>query len=109
MKSPIILSTGVTYYRFSIQRWLDDGNNTCPTTMKNRRHLTAVTREEIEFAVKNIRSLSKIAAFAEESKENRKVIVKMEGFLGRGAVWIDKLDLYGSSNQSSSMQSPSCR
>ncbi|XP_074295553.1 U-box domain-containing protein 27-like [Silene latifolia] len=34
MKSPVSLSTGVTYDRTSIQRWLDSGNNTCPATMQ---------------------------------------------------------------------------
>eukprot|EP01018_Ginkgo_biloba_P012492 Gb_29938 [translate_table: standard] len=34
MKSPVSLSTGVTYDRSSIQKWLDDGNNTCPATMQ---------------------------------------------------------------------------
>ncbi|XP_042022151.1 U-box domain-containing protein 27-like isoform X1 [Salvia splendens] len=34
MKSPVSLSTGVTYDRASIQRWLDAGNNTCPATMQ---------------------------------------------------------------------------
>ncbi|XP_059624443.1 U-box domain-containing protein 28-like [Cornus florida] len=34
MKSPVTLHTGVTYDRSSIQRWLDDGKNTCPATMQ---------------------------------------------------------------------------
>ncbi|XP_068664135.1 U-box domain-containing protein 27-like [Aristolochia californica] len=34
MKSPVSLSTGVTYDRSSIQTWLDNGNNTCPATMQ---------------------------------------------------------------------------
>ncbi|XP_045826318.1 U-box domain-containing protein 27-like [Trifolium pratense] len=34
MKSPVSLCTGITYDRSSIQRWLDDGNNTCPATMQ---------------------------------------------------------------------------
>lgn len=34
MKSPVSLSTGVTYDRVSIQRWLDGGNNTCPATLQ---------------------------------------------------------------------------
>ncbi|KAM1530110.1 hypothetical protein ACFX1Z_019247 [Malus domestica] len=34
MESPVSLCTGVTYDRSSIQRWLDDGNNTCPATMQ---------------------------------------------------------------------------
>lgn len=34
MKSPVSLCTGVTYDRSSIQRWLDNGHNTCPATMQ---------------------------------------------------------------------------
>ncbi|KAJ1378266.1 Zinc finger, RING/FYVE/PHD-type [Sesbania bispinosa] len=34
MKSPVSLCTGVTYDRSSIQRWLDEGHNTCPATMQ---------------------------------------------------------------------------
>ncbi|KAI4345118.1 hypothetical protein L6164_012275 [Bauhinia variegata] len=34
MKSPVSLCTGVTYDRSSIQRWLDNGHNTCPSTMQ---------------------------------------------------------------------------
>ncbi|KAK8948990.1 U-box domain-containing protein 27 [Platanthera zijinensis] len=34
MKSPVSLSTGITYDRSSIQRWIDAGNNTCPATMQ---------------------------------------------------------------------------
>ncbi|XP_078440885.1 U-box domain-containing protein 28-like [Wolffia australiana] len=34
MKSPVSLSTGVTYDRTSIQAWLDAGHNTCPATMQ---------------------------------------------------------------------------
>ncbi|KAL9245673.1 hypothetical protein vseg_019297 [Gypsophila vaccaria] len=34
MKSPVSLSTGVTYDRATIQRWLDAGNTTCPATMQ---------------------------------------------------------------------------
>ncbi|KAL4192409.1 hypothetical protein AMTRI_Chr06g194090 [Amborella trichopoda] len=32
MKSSMSLCTGVTYTRSSIQKWLDNGNNTCPAT-----------------------------------------------------------------------------
>lgn len=34
MKSPVSLCTGVTYDRDSIQRWLEQGHNTCPATMQ---------------------------------------------------------------------------
>ncbi|KAL4557730.1 hypothetical protein LXL04_035918 [Taraxacum kok-saghyz] len=34
MRSPVSLSTGVTYDRTSIQKWLESGHNTCPATMQ---------------------------------------------------------------------------
>ncbi|CAK9316353.1 unnamed protein product [Citrullus colocynthis] len=34
MQSPVSLTTGVTYDRSTIQRWLDSGHNTCPATMQ---------------------------------------------------------------------------
>ncbi|OAY57211.1 U-box domain-containing protein 21 [Manihot esculenta] len=32
MKDPVILSTGITYDRESIEKWIEDGNQTCPVT-----------------------------------------------------------------------------
>ncbi|CAL0315701.1 unnamed protein product [Lupinus luteus] len=32
MKDPVTLSTGITYDRDSIEKWFEDGNNTCPVT-----------------------------------------------------------------------------
>ncbi|XP_015956724.1 U-box domain-containing protein 21 [Arachis duranensis] len=32
MKDPVTLSTGITYDRDSIDKWLESGNNTCPVT-----------------------------------------------------------------------------
>ncbi|XP_059454608.1 U-box domain-containing protein 28-like [Corylus avellana] len=34
MKSPVSLSTGVTYDRSNIQHWLESGHDTCPATMQ---------------------------------------------------------------------------
>lgn len=34
MKDPVVLSTGQTYDRSFIQRWLDEGNRTCPQTQQ---------------------------------------------------------------------------
>ncbi|KAA8546541.1 hypothetical protein F0562_002720 [Nyssa sinensis] len=34
MQSPVSLCTGVTYDRSSIQKWIDNGHNTCPATMQ---------------------------------------------------------------------------
>ncbi|CAA7055736.1 unnamed protein product [Microthlaspi erraticum] len=32
MKDPVIISTGITYDRTSIEKWIESGNNTCPVT-----------------------------------------------------------------------------
>ncbi|KAK7276200.1 hypothetical protein RIF29_17335 [Crotalaria pallida] len=32
MKDPVTLSTGITYDRDSIEKWFEEGNNTCPVT-----------------------------------------------------------------------------
>ncbi|KDP25509.1 hypothetical protein JCGZ_20665 [Jatropha curcas] len=42
MKDPVIVSTGQTYERSCIQKWLDAGHKTCPKTQQTRLH-TALT------------------------------------------------------------------
>jgi hypothetical protein len=42
MNDPVSTCTGVTYDRASIEKWIDDGNNTCPATL-----LPLVTKELI--------------------------------------------------------------
>ncbi|CAN6567660.1 unnamed protein product [Malus baccata var. baccata] len=128
MKSPVSLCTGVTYDRSSIQRWLDDGNNTCPATMqllhtkdllpnRNLQRLIQIWSDSFRLPPRNstsssppsspfqpplpkdqIRhlihrldaytepsssfdSLSKIAQFARESDDNRKILAERDGFI----------------------------
>ncbi|KAL8549599.1 hypothetical protein ACS0TY_008443 [Phlomoides rotata] len=40
MKDPVIVSTGQTYERSYIQRWIDCGNTTCPKTQQKLQNLT---------------------------------------------------------------------
>ncbi|KAJ4843402.1 hypothetical protein Tsubulata_013308 [Turnera subulata] len=40
MRDPVIVSTGQTYERSYIQRWIDTGNTTCPKTQQKLEHLT---------------------------------------------------------------------
>lgn len=42
MKDPVIVSTGQTYERSCIQKWLDSGHKTCPKTQQTLMH-TALT------------------------------------------------------------------
>ncbi|XP_054788117.1 U-box domain-containing protein 14 isoform X1 [Prosopis cineraria] len=42
MKDPVIVSTGQTYERSCIQKWLDSGNKTCPKSQQTLLH-TALT------------------------------------------------------------------
>ncbi|KAK9134547.1 hypothetical protein Syun_013877 [Stephania yunnanensis] len=127
MKSPVSLCTGVTYDRSSIQRWLDNGNNTCPATMQIlhskdfvpnhtlhrliqiwsdsiRASSTAPTPSPPPMSSEKVRvlvakvvnmkrevvdleldvvvdCLKKIVAFGEVSEENRRFLVKIDGFV----------------------------
>ncbi|CAI9275986.1 unnamed protein product [Lactuca saligna] len=40
IKDPVIVSTGQTYERSYIQRWINGGNTTCPKTRQKLRNLT---------------------------------------------------------------------
>ncbi|XP_020174763.1 U-box domain-containing protein 11 [Aegilops tauschii subsp. strangulata] len=40
MRDPVIVSTGQTYERAFIQRWIDGGNRTCPKTQQKLQNLT---------------------------------------------------------------------
>lgn len=40
MRDPVIVSTGQTYERAFIQRWIDCGNRTCPKTQQKLQNLT---------------------------------------------------------------------
>lgn len=40
MRDPVIVSTGQTYERSYIQRWIDCGNRTCPKTQQKLQNLT---------------------------------------------------------------------
>ncbi|XP_021760989.1 U-box domain-containing protein 28-like [Chenopodium quinoa] len=100
MKSPVSLSTGVTYDRTSIQTWLDGGNTTCPATMQSlsspsfvpnltlhrlihlwsvshslspRIHLSAILKE-VEYARDVTLSLKKILERVANSEEDCRVL-----------------------------------
>nr|GEW01424.1 U-box domain-containing protein 11-like [Tanacetum cinerariifolium] len=40
MRDPVIVSTGQTYERSYIQRWIDGGNTTCPKTQQKLKNVT---------------------------------------------------------------------
>ncbi|KNA22401.1 hypothetical protein SOVF_034030 [Spinacia oleracea] len=103
MKSPVSLSTGVTYDRTSIQTWLDGGNITCPATMQSLSspsfvpnltlhrliHLWSLSQSppspRLFLSVDNIHdltlSLQKIFDRATKSKDDLRVLEKSEAFL----------------------------
>ncbi|KAJ8538182.1 hypothetical protein K7X08_014722 [Anisodus acutangulus] len=50
MTDPVIISTGQTYERESIQQWLDSNHHTCPKTGETLTHLSVAPN----FALKNL-------------------------------------------------------
>ena len=47
MKDPVTLSTGITYDRDSIEKWIEDGNHTCPVTNQVFRSLEPIPNHTI--------------------------------------------------------------
>ncbi|KAL6552024.1 hypothetical protein OROGR_008178 [Orobanche gracilis] len=47
MKDPVTLSTGITYDRESIEKWIDAGNITCPVTNQALRNLDDIPNHSI--------------------------------------------------------------
>ncbi|KAK9714826.1 hypothetical protein RND81_06G122800 [Saponaria officinalis] len=47
MKDPVILSTGITYDRENIEKWIEKGNVTCPVTNQALRTFEAVPNHTI--------------------------------------------------------------
>ncbi|GLJ55862.1 hypothetical protein SUGI_1199490 [Cryptomeria japonica] len=89
MKSPVSLSTGVTYDRCSIQKWLDEGHNTCPATMQVleskeiipnytlRRLIQAKDiLQDIRNGAVDCEILNDLLKYAAESDKNRERLVK---------------------------------
>ncbi|PNY03127.1 clathrin heavy chain 1-like protein, partial [Trifolium pratense] len=58
MKDPVIVSTGQTYERSCIQKWLDAGHRTCPKTQQTLLH-TALTPNYQRAAAGDLRLLAK--------------------------------------------------
>ncbi|KAL0332816.1 UNVERIFIED_CONTAM: U-box domain-containing protein 21 [Sesamum calycinum] len=47
MKDPVTLSTGITYDRESIEKWIDAGNITCPVTNQVLRNFDQIPNHSI--------------------------------------------------------------
>lgn len=47
MKDPVTLSTGITYDRESIEKWIEDGNQTCPVTNQVLRNFDQIPNHSI--------------------------------------------------------------
>lgn len=47
MKDPVTLSTGITYDRENIEKWIEDGNQTCPVTNQVLRSFDQIPNHSI--------------------------------------------------------------
>ncbi|XP_059649797.1 U-box domain-containing protein 21-like [Cornus florida] len=53
MKDPVTLSTGITYDRESIERWIESGNHTCPITNQALRTLEPIPNHTIRTMIQD--------------------------------------------------------
>ncbi len=51
MTDPVMVDTGHTYDRICIERWLQQGNRTCPVTGMRLRHLELVSNHALRNAI----------------------------------------------------------
>lgn len=51
MSDPVIVATGHTYDRICIERWLQQGNRTCPVTGMRLRHLELTPNHALRNAI----------------------------------------------------------
>lgn len=61
MKDPVTLSTGITYDRRSIEKWLDAGHNTCPTTNQILESDDLIPNHTLHRAIQNWRAANPAA------------------------------------------------
>ncbi|RVW73230.1 E3 ubiquitin-protein ligase PUB23 [Vitis vinifera] len=84
MKDPVTVSTGITYDRESIEKWLFSGkNNTCPATKQSvfRRPKIPINKIQIVKLLNDAKSpqlqmkcIGKLRALAAESDANKRCI-----------------------------------
>lgn len=57
MYAPVVIASGETFERMWIQKWFDEGNDTCPKTGKKLVHLTLTPNASIKDLISNWCSL----------------------------------------------------
>lgn len=53
MKDPVTLSTGITYDRESIEKWIDGGNHTCPMTKQALSSIEPVPNQALRMMIQD--------------------------------------------------------
>ncbi|XP_074587679.1 U-box domain-containing protein 15-like [Curcuma longa] len=70
MMDPVIVATGQTYERRSIQKWLDAGHRTCPKTRQNLAHLSLTSNYALRNVILNWCDKNKIELLKREQIED---------------------------------------
>lgn len=78
MSDPVILSTGHTYDRSSIERWLEQGHKTCPVTGMRLRHMELVPNFALRSAIADWATANGVALRAREALAPVQPVFKWE-------------------------------
>lgn len=78
MSDPVMVATGHTYDRVCIERWLAQGNRTCPVTGMRLRHLELTPNFALRNAVQVIISVNLWchACYQENVKQSEEQVIK---------------------------------
>lgn len=69
MSDPVIVASGQTYERVSIQQWLDQGNTTCPKTRQILHHTNLIPNYTVKALIANWCEANDVS-FPEPTKSN---------------------------------------
>ncbi|KAJ7535059.1 hypothetical protein O6H91_12G016900 [Diphasiastrum complanatum] len=90
MRDPVIIATGQTYDRISIQRWIDSGHSTCPKSGLNLSHLNLVRNYALKSLINRWCEEHKIS-HASSSKDRKKINAVDDLICTRAAMEATKL------------------
>lgn len=81
MLDPVIVASGQTYERISIQKWIDHGLTTCPRTRQKLSHSNLIPNVTVKAMIENWCEENKVKLFAKPENANNLNILSKPGDL----------------------------
>jgi F-box/WD-40 domain protein 7 len=86
MVDPVILATGMSYDRLSIQKWLDQGHKTCPVTGMRLRHTELTPNFALRSAILDWAAINNITLSQRPAPQPAQPVFTWEESRGEGNI-----------------------